>query len=110
MPEQTPVGCGDGRFGNLTGGFSSGSERAAPWHKLVRTGRKARLMPVGYKARAERVMLFADFAWNANCSRHVPTRIDAAHVTAALAERDQRIEGLEGENEPVRSTARQGFP
>jgi len=39
VPEQTPVGCGEGRFGNLTGGFSSGSERAAPSHKLVRAGR-----------------------------------------------------------------------
>src|SRR5436853_7801516 len=38
VPEQTPVGCGEGRFGNLTGGFSSGSERAAPSHKLVRAG------------------------------------------------------------------------
>jgi len=38
--DQTPVGCGDGRFGNLTGGFSSGFGRAAAWHKLVRAGRR----------------------------------------------------------------------
>ena len=70
----------------------------------------ARLMPVGYEAKAERVMLFAVFAWDANCPRHIPTRVDAADVTAALAERDQRIKALEAQIEQLRSTARQGLP
>ena len=70
----------------------------------------ARLMPVGYKAKAERVMLFAVIAWDANCPRHIPTRVHAADVTAALAERDQRIRALEAEIEQLRSTARQELP
>ena len=48
----------------------------------------ARLMPVGYKARAERVMLFRVAAWDANCPQHIPRRVDADSVRAALAERD----------------------
>jgi len=64
----------------------------------------ARLMPQGYKARAERAMLFSVSAWDANCPQHIPTRLDAADVTAALAERDaalaerdRRIAALEAE-------------
>ncbi|MGB8693904.1 MAG: pyridoxamine 5'-phosphate oxidase family protein [Steroidobacteraceae bacterium] len=65
----------------------------------------ARLMPSGYKARAERVMLFRVAAWDANCPQHIPRRIDADSVKAALAERDQRIAGLEAELEQLRRTA-----
>lgn len=64
-----------------------------------------RLMPGGYKARAERVMLFSVSAWDASCPQHIPTRIDAADVTAALAERDRRIAALEAELQELRSRA-----
>jgi uncharacterized protein len=57
----------------------------------------ARLMPDGYKARAEQVILFTVSAWNANCPQHIPQRFEAAAVAAALAERDHRIEMLEAE-------------
>jgi len=57
----------------------------------------ARLMPDGYQARPEQVILFTVFAWNANCPKHIPQRFEAADVTAALAERDRRIEALEAE-------------
>jgi uncharacterized protein len=57
----------------------------------------ARLMPDGYKARAEQVILFTVSAWNANCPQHIPQRFEAAAVAAALAERDRRIEMLEAE-------------
>ncbi len=65
----------------------------------------ARLMPAGYKARAERVMLFRVAAWDANCPQHIPRRIDADSVKAALAERDQRIAALEAELQQLRRTA-----
>jgi uncharacterized protein len=68
----------------------------------------AELMPVGYKARAERVMLFSVSAWDANCPQHIPTRVDAADLTAALAERDQRIAALEAEIEKLRGAAHPG--
>jgi uncharacterized protein len=59
----------------------------------------ARLMPNGYKARAEQVVLFTVSAWSANCSQHIPLRVEAADVAAALADRDKRIEALEAELE-----------
>jgi uncharacterized protein len=64
----------------------------------------ARLMPEGYKARAEQVILFTVAAWDANCPQHIPQRFEAADVAAALAERDKRIAVLEGEIERLRGT------
>jgi predicted pyridoxine 5'-phosphate oxidase superfamily flavin-nucleotide-binding protein len=56
-----------------------------------------RLMPEGYRARPEQVILFSVNAWNANCPQHIPQRFEAADVAAALAERDTRIGALEAE-------------
>jgi predicted pyridoxine 5'-phosphate oxidase superfamily flavin-nucleotide-binding protein len=56
-----------------------------------------RLMPEGYKARPEQVVLFTVTAWDSNCPQHIPQRLEAADVAAALAERDKRIERLEQE-------------
>lgn len=55
----------------------------------------AQLMPEGYQARAEQVIVFTVTAWDANCPQHIPVRLDAADVQAALAERDARIATLE---------------
>jgi uncharacterized protein len=63
----------------------------------------ARLMPGGYKARAEQVILFNVSAWDSNCPQHIPQRFEAADVAAALAERDKRIEELEAELMRLRS-------
>jgi predicted pyridoxine 5'-phosphate oxidase superfamily flavin-nucleotide-binding protein len=55
------------------------------------------LMPQGYKARPEQVILFRIAAWDTNCPQHIPQKFDAADVAAALASRDARIVELEGE-------------
>ena len=55
------------------------------------------LMPAGYKARGEQVILFTVTAWDANCPQHIPQRLEAADVTAALEQRDRRIADLEAE-------------
>ena len=55
------------------------------------------LMPAGYKARPEQIILFAVAAWDANCAQHIPLRFEAADVIAAIALRDQRIADLEAE-------------
>jgi uncharacterized protein len=55
------------------------------------------LMPQGYKARPEQVMLFKISAWDTNCPQHIPQKFDAADVAAALAARDARIAELEAE-------------
>jgi predicted pyridoxine 5'-phosphate oxidase superfamily flavin-nucleotide-binding protein len=57
----------------------------------------ARLMPEGYKARPEQAILFTVAAWDINCSHHIPQRIGAADVAAALVARDERIAELEAE-------------
>src|SRR3954465_6333926 len=55
------------------------------------------LMPKGYKARPEQVILFRISAWDTNCPQHIPQKFDAADVAAALAARDARIAELEAE-------------
>jgi uncharacterized protein len=55
------------------------------------------LMPVGYKARPEQVILFRISAWDTNCPQHIPQKFDAADVATALASRDARIAELEAE-------------
>ena len=37
-----------------------------------------RLMPKGYKARAEQIILFKVTAWDENCAQHIPVRLDAS--------------------------------
>ena len=51
------------------------------------------LMPQGYRARPEQVILFRIAAWDTNCPQHIPQKFDAADVAQALAYRDQRIAG-----------------
>jgi predicted pyridoxine 5'-phosphate oxidase superfamily flavin-nucleotide-binding protein len=55
------------------------------------------LMPAGYKARPEQVILFKISAWDTNCPQHIPQKFDGADVAAALASRDARIAELEAE-------------
>lgn len=55
------------------------------------------LMPKGYRARPEQVILFKIAAWDTNCPQHIPQKFDAGDVAAALATRDARIAELEAE-------------
>jgi uncharacterized protein len=55
------------------------------------------LMPAGYDARPEQAILIHVAAWDANCPQHIPKRLDAADVRAALAARDATIARLEAE-------------
>jgi len=55
------------------------------------------LMPQGYRARPEQVIVFKVSAWDTNCPQHIPQKFDAADVAAALASRDVRIAELEAE-------------
>src|ERR1700678_1419429 len=55
------------------------------------------LMPQGYKARPEQVILFRISAWDTNCPQHIPQKFDAADGAGALAFRDGRIAELEAE-------------
>jgi predicted pyridoxine 5'-phosphate oxidase superfamily flavin-nucleotide-binding protein len=64
-----------------------------------------RLMPSGYQARADQVVLFTVTAWDANCPQHIPRKLDLAKAAALLAERDTRIAALEAELATVRAAA-----
>jgi uncharacterized protein len=58
---------------------------------------EARLMPEGYRARPEQVILFDVAAWDSNCPQHIPQMFHADDVRQALEERDARIAVLEQE-------------
>jgi predicted pyridoxine 5'-phosphate oxidase superfamily flavin-nucleotide-binding protein len=61
-----------------------------------------RLMPEGYGARPEQVVLFTVTAWDVNCPQHIPQRFEAADVAEAIRSRDDRIAGLEAEVDRLR--------
>jgi len=63
------------------------------------------LMPQGYRARPEQVIMFEIKAWDTNCPQHIPQKFDAADVAAALASRDTRIAELEAELARVKGEA-----
>ncbi len=65
----------------------------------------AHLMPNGYRARPERVVLFTVTAWDINCPQHIPQRAEARDVAVAIAERDQQIAALEAEVTKLRVAA-----
>jgi uncharacterized protein len=66
------------------------------------------LMPKGYKARPEQVIVFKIAAWDTNCRQHIPQKFDAADIAAALAARDARIAALEAELMTVQNGRRPG--
>lgn len=63
----------------------------------------ARLMPQGYAARPEQVIVLTVTAWDANCPQHIPVRYEAADVATALDARDARIKALEQEVQTLRA-------
>jgi uncharacterized protein len=57
----------------------------------------ASLMPRGYKAKSDQVILFKVAAWDMNCPQHIPQKLDVADVAAVIGQRDERIAALEAE-------------
>jgi hypothetical protein len=55
------------------------------------------LMPKGYRARPEQVILFRIAAWDTNCPQHIPQKFDAADVAQAMNEAVAKIAALEAE-------------
>ncbi len=64
----------------------------------------ASMMPKGYRARPEQVILFTIAAWDTNCPQHIPQKFDAADVAQAVAMRDARISELEAELASLKQT------
>jgi predicted pyridoxine 5'-phosphate oxidase superfamily flavin-nucleotide-binding protein len=59
---------------------------------------RAKLMPEGYEARPQQAILFTIEAWDVNCPQHIPQKLDAADVAAAVAKLERRVSELEAEN------------
>jgi len=57
----------------------------------------ARLMPEGYRARPEQVLLFTVEAWDVNCPQHIPRKLDEADVAAVVGRLQARIAELEAQ-------------
>lgn len=64
----------------------------------------ARLMPEGYDARPQQAILFAIEAWDVNCPQHIPQKLDAADVAAAVEKLEHRIGELEAGNARLRAS------
>jgi predicted pyridoxine 5'-phosphate oxidase superfamily flavin-nucleotide-binding protein len=73
-------------------------------------GLLARLMPEGYEARPEQVILFEVDAWDSNCPQHIPRKFDAADVGAAISRLEARIATLEAENSRLKARGDQHEP
>jgi hypothetical protein len=49
------------------------------------------LMPDGYRAQPEQVLMFSLSAWDANCPQHIPKRVDLTQMEAVIAAKDRTI-------------------
>ncbi|MEO8840221.1 MAG: pyridoxamine 5'-phosphate oxidase family protein [Kofleriaceae bacterium] len=59
----------------------------------------AKLMPAGYDATPEQVIVFTVAAWDGNCSQHIPHKVDVDEVAPVIAGLKQRISELEARRE-----------
>ncbi len=57
-----------------------------------------KLMPEDYRAKSEQAIIFDIEAWDMNCPQHIPQKLDAADVAAAISRLEARIAALEEEN------------
>lgn len=62
----------------------------------------ARLLPEGYKARVEAVILFTVEAWDANCPQHIPQMIFVDEIAPVVDALKQRVAELEAETARLR--------
>lgn len=62
----------------------------------------AQLAPAEYRARPEQVVLITVSAWDVNCPKHLPRKLDATEVAQAVQRLETRIAELEAENRRLR--------
>jgi len=67
----------------------------------------ARLTPESYRARPERAILFDVEAWDINCPKHIPQKLDAVEVAEAFERLTGKVAALEEENESLRTRLRE---
>ena len=59
----------------------------------------------GYPGRPEQALLIAVTAWDVNCPRHIPRKLDAALVQQHVGRLEERIAVLQRDNEALRRRA-----
>lgn len=64
----------------------------------------ARLAPADYRARPEQVVLISVSAWDVNCPKHIPRKLDASDVAQAIHRLENRIAELEAENRRLQAS------
>ncbi len=67
----------------------------------------AKLMPEGYSGRAEQAILFRVTAWDVNCPQHIPQKLDAQDVAAAVHNLEEDVASLKAENARLRTALTQ---
>ncbi|MDO8421695.1 MAG: pyridoxamine 5'-phosphate oxidase family protein [Parvibaculum sp.] len=65
----------------------------------------AQLMPEGYRAKAQQVIIFDVAAFDTNCQQHIPMMFEANDVAAALDHLKARIAELETENAALKAAS-----
>jgi uncharacterized protein len=65
-----------------------------------------KLMPEDYRAKPEQAIIFDIEAWDMNCPQHIPQKLDAADVAAAISRLEARIAVLEEENAILKGLSR----
>jgi predicted pyridoxine 5'-phosphate oxidase superfamily flavin-nucleotide-binding protein len=85
--------------------------------RRVKVWGKARVVPVtdellaalgapSYRGRPEQVVVISLLAWDMNCPQHIPRKLDATDVAAAIGRLEARIAELEEENRQLRGRPR----
>jgi predicted pyridoxine 5'-phosphate oxidase superfamily flavin-nucleotide-binding protein len=83
-------------------------ERVKVWGRARLVGNDAALLQAVASPAARpgaQVLVFSVSAWDVNCSKHIPQRLDAKVVEQALEERDARIAALEQQLRTLRASA-----
>ncbi|MEP6859089.1 MAG: pyridoxamine 5'-phosphate oxidase family protein [Deltaproteobacteria bacterium] len=57
----------------------------------------ASVMPAGYTAKPEQVIVFTVAAWDSNCPQHIPQKVNVSDVAATVEALQQRVAELEAE-------------
>lgn len=69
----------------------------------------SRFVTTGSRARPEQVILITVSAWDVNCPKHIPQKLDASEVAQAIERLEKRIAELEAENRRLQA-ARSASP
>lgn len=65
----------------------------------------AKLMPEGYRAKAQQAIIFEVAAFDTNCQQHIPMMFEASDVASALDHLNARIAKLETENAALKAAS-----